>query len=130
MIKALKRILSKHHRVDTNLPYIKIGPMILDNISRHKGESKFQKEHPYLVLDDTTEETIKGEYCYVNNEITIYTNNIKGIQDFTRTMVHEYEHYLQSPTWLTRYYRMGYTYGNHPYELTATKAEDSWKVYL
>ena len=33
------------------------------------------------------------------------------------------KHYLQSPSWMKRYYDMGYEYNNHPYELEALEEE-------
>jgi hypothetical protein len=31
---------------------------------------------------------------------------------------------------MKRYYSMGYTYGNHPYEIDAKKAEEDWKLFV
>jgi hypothetical protein len=62
------------------------------------------------------------------NEITIYYNNIGSLEELIRTVIHEYQHYLQSPSWMTRYYKMGYDYSNHPYEIAAYKEEENWET--
>ena len=58
---------------------------------------------------------------HIINEITIYYKNIASLEELIRTIIHEYQHYLQSPSWMTRYYNMGYDYSDHPYELAAYK---------
>lgn len=47
-----------------------------------------------------------------------------------QTLIHEYIHYLQSPTWFKRYYNMGYSYNDHPYELEAIRHEQDYKLFL
>ena len=46
------------------------------------------------------------------------------------TIIHEYQHYLQSPSWYTRYYSMGYRYDNHPYEIAAFKEESNYQMVI
>lgn len=97
------------------------------------GESKYQKHTPYLSIEYSPESTgydnlWRGEYDFAENEIIIYTKNIKGKEDLARTIVHEYSHYLQSPAWMQRYYDMGHTYKTHPYEIEAYEVEEqNWK---
>lgn len=90
------------------------------------GYSKHHESTPYIHLSDEDKETLKGEYCYILNEIIIYYKNIGSEEDLIRTLIHEYQHYLQSPSWMTRYYRQGYTYDNHPYEVEALQEEENW----
>ena len=90
------------------------------------GYSKHHESTPYIYLSDEDSETLKGEYCYILNEIIIYYKNISSEEDLIRTLIHEYQHYLQSPSWMTRYYRQGYTYDNHPYEVEALQEEENW----
>lgn len=92
------------------------------------GYSKHQECTPYIVFLETKEGDSKGEYCHIHNEIILYKNNIKDIEELTRTLIHEYQHYLQSPTWMTRYYRKGHSYCDHPYEIQAYKEEENWKT--
>ena len=95
------------------------------------GESKFKQTTPYLVLERNTtsnnsDPDLLGEYIQDSNEIILYFSNIKTTVEVIRTVVHEYIHYLQSPTWMTRYYNMGYGYYDHPYEIAAFSEEDNW----
>ena len=46
-----------------------------------------------------------------------------------QTLVHEYQHYLQSPSWFKRYYDMGYGYNDHPYEVQAYAEEKNWELF-
>ena len=97
-------------------------------VENHYGLSKHQQTSPYVYLSKDTIDDIKGEYCYLFNEITIYYNNIGSLEELIRTVIHEYQHYLQSPSWMTRYYKMGYDYSNHPYEVAAYKEEENWET--
>jgi len=64
------------------------------------------------------------------NEITIYYPNMKSRKMIVETLIHEYQHYLQSPIWFKRYYNMGHDYVSHPYEVAATKAEKDYKLFI
>lgn len=91
------------------------------------GLSKHHKHTPYIyICDEPAPDDIKGEYCHIFNEITVYIQNIHSHEELIRVLIHEYQHYLQSPSWMTRYYKMGYDYNNHPYELAATAEEKNW----
>jgi len=97
------------------------------------GESKYYNHTPFLSVEYSPESyradnQWKGEFLSKENEIIIYTKNIKGKEDLARTIVHEYAHYLQSPNWMKRYYDLGHTYKTHPYEIEAYKVEEeNWK---
>jgi len=100
------------------------------------GESKHHSHPPFVSIEDTPysdEEVPKdlyGEYCSMLNEITLYWKNIPSLEVLIRTLVHEYQHYLQSPSWMTRYYNMGYNYNDHPYEVHAFNEEEKWKNFI
>lgn len=100
---------------------------ILTIIEKEYGYSKHHICTPYLEIQDDFEIDSKGEYCYLQNEITIYRNNIRDTEELTRTLIHEYQHYLQSPTWMTRYYIRGHNYLTHPYEIQANREESNWQ---
>lgn len=106
--------LSKHH--DTT-PYIEFEKSIYSRYSGIKAYEISCKE------DDTPE----AEYDYINNDIIIYYRNIKDEKHLLQTIIHEYQHYLQSPSWMTRYYNMGYSYSDHPYEVAAYAEESNYK---
>ena len=97
-------------------------------VENYYGLSKHQQSTPYIYLSKDIVDDIKGEYCRMINEITIYYRNIDSLEELIRTIIHEYQHYLQSPSWMTRYYKMGYDYSNHPYEVAAYKEEENWQT--
>lgn len=104
-----------------------------DEIVEKYGESKFQTSTPYLIIEDgkcEDDSELIGEYCFIHNELIVYWENLPDVESIIRTLVHEYTHYLQSPSWFTRYYRMGHFYNTHPYELKALEVEETWKDFL
>lgn len=106
-----------------------------DKIVTHYGESKFHIETPWLVVEDSPysdadDKDLIGEYCSMNNELIVYWKNIRNTEDLVKTLIHEYQHYLQSPSWMTRYYNLGYTYDNHPYEVIAYEKETDYKLFI
>lgn len=122
----------------------KIVEETLPKIEKHYGLSKFQDCFPYVDYDTSIyahlsgeeddgtmgEENPDAEYCSTNNEIIIYYPKMEDKQHVIETLVHEYQHYLQSPMWFKRYYNMGYNYNDHPYEVAATKEEKNYKLFL
>jgi hypothetical protein len=112
------------------------------------GESKWYGDIPYLhtmskdsimdYADDFADgkvrkkdlDLIQGWFDPTDNSIVLILENIDSIKDAIKTILHEYQHYLQCPSWIQRYYNMGYTYDNHPYEVEATIAETNWKRFL
>ena len=120
----------------------KIVKEVLPKIEKHYGFSKFQECTPYVELHYNIYEKYSGikgmkgdedgchaEYCSLNNEITIYYPNMKDRKHVIESLVHEYQHYLQSPTWFKRYYDMGHDYVSHPYEIAAYKEEKNWEIF-
>lgn len=117
----------------------KLSEQYLQKCVELYGYSKFFECEPYLEFyksiyarysgedDAEGEQSPDAEFDSVDNSLIIYYPNIKSKKHLAETIIHEYTHYLQSPTWMERYYKMGYTYDNHPYELAATKAEKDWK---
>lgn len=106
----------------------------LDKIIEVYGLSKHFDSEPYLLLEDKvyadgTDKNLKGEFVSDFNEILLYWKNIKNEEELIRTLVHEYKHYLQSPSWMTRYYKMGYDYSDHPYEIQAYSEEENWIIF-
>lgn len=111
------RNTTKNRKVLHNILYI---------VETVYGHSNHQNNYPYIDITYNKESNTKAEYCFILNEITVYINNIKSIKDLTKVIIHEYQHYLQSPSWFKRYYGMGYMYSNHPYEVQAYKEEKNW----
>lgn len=109
----------------------KLAETYLDKIIKVYGLSNHFDSEPYLLLEDMvysdgTDKNLKGEFDSDFNEIVLYWKNIKNEEELVRTLVHEYTHYLQSPSWMTRYYNMGYNYTDHPYEIQAYVEEENW----
>jgi hypothetical protein len=112
------------------------------------GESKYYMDIPYLDIMKRTDimefsedfadgkvrkkdlELIQGWFDPNENSIVLILENIDSIKDVIKTILHEYQHYLQCPAWIQRYYNMGYTYDNHPYEVQATNSEQLWLRYF
>jgi len=109
---------------------------VYNKVIEKYGESKYHNHLPYVAIEDTPysdEEVPKdlyGEYCSMLNEITLYWKNIPSLEVLIRTLVHEYQHYLQSPSWMKRYYTMGYNYNDHPYEVAAFNEEEKWMEFV
>jgi hypothetical protein len=118
----------------------KIVKEVLPKIEAHYGWSKHYDEPPYIIYDHsiydtkvlkkTKKEETMGEFIFQDNEIIIYYPQMKSRKDVVQTLVHEYQHYLQSPSWFTRYYSMGYKYNDHPYEVQAFTEEENYKLFM
>jgi|TARA_R110000796_G_scaffold6992_2_gene24335 hypothetical protein len=87
--------------------------------ARHSGEPEAEGEQ-----DDC-----HAEYDRTDNSIVIYYPNMVSREHIIQTLVHEYQHYLQSPSWFKRYYDMGYGYNDHPYEVQAYAEEKNWELF-
>lgn len=113
----------------------KIVDETFPKVVSHYGESKHFDNVPWVMIedspyDDADDPDCIGEFCSMGNELIIYWKNIKSKEELVRTIVHEYQHYLQSPSWMKRYYNMGYDYSDHPYEIAAYKEEDNFKLFI
>jgi hypothetical protein len=111
----------------------------LPKIKRYYGLSNHQDGYPYISyeesiydkpLDNKKEDDTEGEFVFQDNEIVIYYPAMRSKKHIVQTLIHEYQHYLQSPRWFQRYYNMGYRYDNHPYEVSALKEEKNYKRFL
>lgn len=112
-----------------------ITEKVYEKVVSYYGKSKHFNTTPWVAIedspyDDADDADLIGEFCSMGNELVIYWKNIKSKEDLIRTIVHEYQHYLQSPSWMKRYYNMGYGYSNHPYEIAAYKEEENWKNFI
>ena len=111
-----------------------LSELYLDRIAESYGMSKYHATIPYISIEDSPysdaeDSELRGEYCNLHNEIVIYWKNIQDEESLIRTVIHEYQHYLQSPAWFTRYYNQGYNYNDHPYEIQATQEEENWEKF-
>ena len=105
-----------------------IGKKVIDWCVDEFGLSKYYEHYPYIEID-IDEVDLMGEFVSDNNEIIVYPNAMDNMDDFVSTVIHEYSHYLQRPSWYTRYINMGYKGVNNPYEMIAeTIAINNWKL--
>ena len=121
----------------------KIINEVYPRIEKHYGFSKFISEcTPYVETHyniyarysgepeaEGEQDDCHAEFDRTDNSIVIYYPNMTSREHIIKTLVHEYQHYLQSPSWFKRYYDMGYDYGNHPYEVQAYGEEKNWKLF-
>ena len=98
--------------------------------SKHHDTTPYLEFQPYVHSVYTEDDNPEAEYIFDYNTIVIYYKNITDEKHLAQTIIHEYQHYLQSPSWMTRYYRMGYRYDNHPYEVAAYKEESKFNLIL
>ena len=114
----------------------RLAEKYLNNCEKVYGLSKFHDTTPYIEFQPyvhsvyTEDDNPIAEYIFDYNTIVIYYKNINSGEDLAQTIVHEYQHYLQSPSWMTRYYNMGYNYSDHPYEIAAFEEEKNYKKVL
>lgn len=120
----------------------KIVKEVYPKIEKYYGFSKFQECTPYIDYETSIYARLSGEddmegeqnpdaeYCSMENAIFIYYPKMESKKHIIETLVHEYQHYLQSPSWMKRYYKMGYNYNDHPYEVAAYKEEKNWKRFV
>ena len=116
---------------------------VYPKIEKHYGFSKFNlNQTPYVETHyniyarysgepeaEGTESGCHAEYDRTDNSIVVYYPNMKSRKHIIQTLVHEYQHYLQSPSWMKRYYDMGHDYNTHPYEVAAYAEESNWKIF-
>jgi len=116
-----------------------IYPKIMD----YYGTSKFESETPYVEYERSIYERLSGEdddgttgddspqaeFDRIDNSIVLYYPKMVSRKHIIQCLVHEYQHYLQSPIWMKRYYTMGHSYSSHPYEVAAYKEEDNYKLF-
>ena len=93
-----------------------IGEKIIDWCIDEFGLSKHYEHYPYMEID-MDEDGVCGDFIGYNNEIIICPTAMDTIDEFIETVIHEYTHYMQSPTWYTRY-------ANRKTELTVEEFAD------
>ena len=77
----------------------------------------------------TGEVCAQAEYDWSNNKIYLYTSRLHSAEDIIRALIHECVHSTQSKVIFDQYYKEGFTYDTHPYEIEAKNAEVNWRKY-
>ena len=80
--------------------------------------------------DAEGEDPAEAEFDRKENKLFLYSDFINSTEDIIRGIIHEYVHFLQSGSWMKRYYKMGHDYFSHPYEISAKKEEEKWKMFV
>jgi|TARA_R110002020_G_scaffold319155_1_gene535053 hypothetical protein len=102
-----------------------------------KGEQPIPKIKVFrnVFVDLTGDEDAEGEdkpsgrYDREANQISLYSDYVLSKEEILRNVVHEYTHYLLDGDESDELYAKGYTYQNHPHELTALRAEEKWHLF-
>ena len=108
-------IIDSDYTVKNVYPEIEFHYNIYERLSGEKGM--------------TGEVCAYAEYDWNRNVIYIYTSRMFTIEDIIRSLIHECVHSTQSKVIFDQYYKDGFTYDIHPYEIEARKAEENWKIY-
>jgi len=98
-------------------------------IEKYYGYSKFKETTPFIEYEND-DFNVDAEFDFEENSIYLYYRRINTTEDLIRCLIHEYTHYLQSPSWYRRYQKMGYDYETHPYEIHASLEEENFNVFL
>ncbi len=99
---------------------------ILNALALHYGRSAHYNWHVDILFSDE-DSILSGEFRNDLQAIILYPNSLcYGPEQLATVINHEYIHYLQSPTWLTRYGNT-YEYYDNPYEIEAYKREEEWR---
>ena len=82
-------------------------------------------------VDMEGEDDASAEFVRKEKKIYVYYDNVPDREDLVKALIHEYVHFLQSESWMQRYYKSGgYEYHNHPYEVKATEEEEKWNLFI
>lgn len=117
-----------HNTKISNLSTKKINCIVdkcLSFCKENLGVNKRKRKPLTIIVDyNPYDEVYFGEYYPSLNEIRIYKDEIKTVEDFCKVFIHEYTHYLQPV--LTKYSKMldDYGYESHPFEIEANLNED------
>ena len=112
-----------------------IQDIIIDNNCKIKNVYPEIEFHKNIYERLSGEEGMTGEVCahaeYDWNKcvIYIYTSRMFSEEDIIRSLIHECVHSTQSKVIFDKYYKDGFTYDTHPYEIEARDAEEMWYKY-
>lgn len=117
-------------KIEKRAEALRIGRQAEKWCRTHMGINRRKKFDPIVTYYKSLKEDVDmGEYRYWDNEIIIYYNNTPTIQDFIRTIIHEWQHQLQP---MSRYdsYDTEYGYENNPLEIDAEAVEKKYYKQL
>jgi Zn-dependent peptidase ImmA (M78 family) len=100
----------------------KIAMRVIQWSAKQFGYSSYIKGGPPLLevqYQCDEDERTYGEFDVEERMIYIYTRRNTSIRCLVNTIIHEYKHYLQNPTWTTRYLKKYGSSIKNPYEQEA-----------
>ena len=114
-----------------HIPGKKIGVTrnLQERVTNQQGyeEGEYESEN----VDMEGEDEASAEFVRKENKIYVYSDHIPNVEELVKALIHEFVHYLQSESWMQRYYKSGgYEYHNHPYEVKAKDEEKNWQKFI
>ena len=122
-----------------NNVYPKIVKYYTDGIEKEydKGFPEVDHSWPNVYARHSKNRDMEGEdpdsaeFVRKENKIYVYSDHIPNVEELVKSLIHEFVHYLQSESWMQRYYKSGgYEYHNHPYEVKAKDEEKNWQKFV
>ena len=95
---------------------------VFAKVRDHYGLSKYYDYYPELEICEETH-WLSGEFRSDYCGIVVYPLAIINEEELIRTIVHEYQHYLQDPDEMERLNEK-HDYYSHPFEIEAYAIED------
>jgi len=89
--------------------------------NKNLGPSKYHEGLPIVAASYQSDKPdIFVEYDQDENLIQIYSKMNRTMKQLVNTTIHEFQHYLQCPTWIQRHIaKYGHKSRKNPYELQA-----------
>ena len=109
-------LIDNNCRIKNVYPEIEFHKNIYERLSGEKGMTGEVQAH--------------AEYDWSTKKIYLYTSRMFSEEDIIRSLIHECIHATQSKVIFDQYYKDGFTYDIHPYEIEARNAEEEWVIYL
>jgi len=102
---------------------------VFERIKSHYGLSKYYEYYPELEFDNEVH-WLAGEFRDDYCGIVMYPLSCVNEEEIVRTLVHEYQHYLQDQV-LFEQYKDEYDYYDNPFEIEAYEIEErDYKLFL
>ena len=110
----------------------KVYPLISEDNNSHAKVEYYYNIYERLSGEKgmTGEVQAHAEYDWSTKKIYLYTSRMNSVEDIIRSLIHECVHSTQSKVIFDQYYKDGFTYDIHPYEIEARNAEEEWEIYL
>jgi len=105
-----------------------IALRVIDWCSKEYGWSEYHRKKSVLLEIQYQSDTHKGTYGEFDREeimIYVFTRTNRSVRCLVNTVIHEYQHYLQCPQWVSRYIEKYGDGWKNPYEYKAETVADS-----